>query len=233
MQSEPRAYLSCATKRERQARGIESVRPASSAAWSLSFSLNPSTKKRCPKCVVRHGWMTATRVTCVAQIDVSGLSISALATNAVVNRRCANAQLMCQTRHASVLSAKLATRVTPCDRERDFGRIQAPRASGFPARMVRRNPAVNHRSRVADLKASLATARSDTPSNRAKSRSVPCERRNSIASWCHFKTLTICPSVNFRGVRTGYSLPTPNRFITGPLPARSEGHSARKRSADR
>src|SRR5258708_28029464 len=62
-------------------------------------------------------------------MEFSVLSVAALTTNTVVDRRGSHAQLPCQTRRCAVPAPKVSTRVSPRKRKGDFGWIQLPRAS--------------------------------------------------------------------------------------------------------
>ena len=86
----------------------------------------------------------------------------------------------CQTRDGAVPSPKLATRVTPGQSERDLGEIQMPRPSASIERMGTRLPRFG-RPRASALKAA-SDHMERHPQELARSRSVPCERRNSMAS---------------------------------------------------
>ena len=129
----------------------------------LRDSRSPPRTKQC--CATRaHRQATLSAVARCACLDISALSVFALAANASVDGRRTHAELTCETRDVSMPSMKLSTGVIPRDRERDLsGDIQMARPSASRGRMGRGNPTALGRARVSALESSHGPHRARPP----------------------------------------------------------------------
>jgi len=78
-------------------------------------------------CIHRGGQLAPAGASGLPHVSLSALSVLALATNTIVDRRCTDAQLSGEARDASVPSTKLSTRVTPGKSKCHLSGIEMPR----------------------------------------------------------------------------------------------------------